>query len=335
MNDDNIIRFDDTQMPDDKRYTVQDALAALPIKPDELVPPAIIFGFSGMRPDDVALVGPVWRELPEEQRVIIMERLAEQSEADYMVDYEVLARMAYTDPVPAVRVAALNANWADESLDNMQQTATIAHDDPAYSVRAAAFTQVSKYLYLAEIGELDQDEVEMAKGVALQHATDAQEHEDVRRLALEALAHTSHPQVAGLIENASATDDPAEQASALRAMGHTCDERWNDEVLDGLNHAAPEVSLAAIFAAGNIGLEDAVEPLQGYIHAPEEEHRYIAVWALGEIGSEDALRTLADLLDEAAESDDDEWLEAIEEALENARMMLELKLTMDMEDDDD
>ncbi len=335
---DDIIRFDDTPVPDEHRYTVQDAINAMPIDPDALVPPEIIFGLSGLTPDDITLVKPVWQDLPQAQRVIIIERLTEQAEVDHFVDYETFARFAYSDPTPAVRVAALNANWADESLENLHETTAMAEHDLAAPVRAAALTHLSKYLYLAEIEEFPAEETQAAQALALQHATDSTENADVQRLALEALAHTTHARVAPLIETSFSADDPADQASALRAMGHTCDPRWGEDIIAALQSPSPEVSLAALFAAGNIGLTDAVPHIKGYTDSEHEEHRYIAVWALGETGSQDAIDILIELLHAAESADednqDDDWLEALEDALENARMMNALGLSEGFLDDE-
>jgi HEAT repeat protein len=138
----------------------------------------------------------------------------------------------------------------------------------------------------------------------------------VRRRALEALGFSSRDEVAVLIESAFNRQDPDWQASALFAMGRSNDERWTDKVLRMLASENRRVRLAAVQAAGELGLAQARPLLLRLLEDEfDEAIAGAAIWSLSQIGGEDVRLYLQNLLDNL--EDDDDQAAFLEEALDN------------------
>jgi HEAT repeat protein len=314
--------FDDEV--DNPDYSLEDALQALPIESAKLVPPQVVFGFSDLDPQDLAQVQKVWQQQPEAHRIAIMERLAESSEADYMLDYSVFAQVGYADPLEAVRAAAIEAAWMDDSPEALQRLSESAQQDPAVKVRAAAIAQLGQFIHLAELEQLDKDEVQPIADYIYGLAQDPRQPLDIRRRALEASANSQRPGLNDLIERAYDDDEFQMRLSAVAAMGNTADERWEAHILRELNGNEAEMVFQAANSAGDIGLEAAVERLTELAYVDDPQIQAVSVWALGEIASDEAIDALNGLAEYAESEEDDDLLEMVEDALGNAEMMLDM-----------
>ena len=137
----------------------------------------------------------------------------------------------------------------------------------------------------------------------------------VRRNALEALGYSSRPEVITLIESSFRRSNPDWQASALFAMGRSYDERWEEQVLSSLLDENPLVRLAAVEAAGELGLASARTILFQVLEEEEDDEiTSAAIWSLSQVGGEDVRVYIENLIDLA---EDDEQVEFLEEALDN------------------
>lgn len=330
--------MDDDLDSDEPTYSVDDALAALPIDPHKLVPPEVVYGLSDLDPDDLERVRVVWQKLPDEQRIIIMERLVETTQADLLVDYTVFASLSYNDPVPDVRLNALEAGRDDDSYEVMQIIMNMAKRDPAVQVRAGAMMRLMDFIEMGELEEDYHDFTIQAEELALAILNDPNEPVEVRRYALEAIAQSSRTEVPPLIETAYEHDDLRMRISAVTAMGYTCDDVWEPIVLEELGNTNQEMRREAIRAAGMIAIEDAVSPLSRFVKDPNEDIQEVAIWALGEIGGDEAIEILERLALQAEEDEDWMVVEWVEDALAMAYAMMsadyELGL-MDYDPEDD
>ena len=171
---------------------------------------------------------------------------------------------------------------------------------------------------------------------ALLEKINSEDDASVRRQALEAIGYSSRREVITLIESAFHREDPDWQASALFAMGRSSDERWEEDVISKLLDENPRVQLAAIEAAGELGLTPAREILLKMLEEDENDELVVnaAVWSLSQIGGEDARIYIESLIDE---TEDDDQVEFLEEALDNLAFTEDLAkfdlLNLDLEDD--
>ena len=139
-----------------------------------------------------------------------------------------------------------------------------------------------------------------------------------------------------LIESAFERTDPTWVASALRAMGRSHDERWLEDVIGKLLDDDPRIKFAAVEAAGELNIQDAGPILLKMLEDEEEDDDVVAaaIWSLSQIGGDDARIYLLNLIEN---TEDEDLVEFLEDALENLEFNTELNKfdLLSLDDDDD
>jgi len=279
------------------------------------------YGLSDLSQDEIRQLQPVWKALPTNYRRKLMRRLVDIAEADFEFDFGEFARLGLADADAGVRQAAIEALWIDESQELMYRLIELAIKDESQEVRAAAASALGRFILLGEYEELPAEAAVQAQNAAIKLLTDETEEVDVRRRALEAIANCNHPIVDGAIREAYQGTDRRMRISSIFAMGRTCDAKWEDIVLAELVSEDDEMRYEAAKAVGELELREAVPPLLRQALEDDREIKEVAIWSLGEIGSKEAIKALNLLARDAKRVGDDDLLEAIEEAINNANLM--------------
>lgn len=300
--------------------TLDDTIQAL-ISSDRPLTAAMVYRLSDLGDADLARLTAEWPKIPDERRAKLVSHLGEVSETNPEMDFTRMMGVALNDPAADVRQAAIEANWYDESLEFLRKLIDLAQNDPVDAVRAQALSALGAFILLGEVRNVFERDIRRAQDLAIALYRDIDNPLDVRRRAIEAIGNCSRPEVPELIQDAYDSDDSRMRASAVFAMGRTCDSSWAGIVLDELYNLDAPMRYEATQAAGEIELSEAVPRLGELLHDEDREVLEMAIWALGEIGTGPAQRLLEDAL-ERAELEDDEFLnEAIVEALENASLV--------------
>jgi HEAT repeat protein len=323
--------FDRDTKPVEKP-TLDVTLAALRAEEPGAVSAAIYYGLSGLTEAELEKLRAVWPALSADYRRKVMQELAETSELNFDLDYRAIGLLGLKDEDAAVREAAIETLWIDESPELMNRLLEMAQWDEANEVRAAVLVALGRFVLLGEYGELSEDQVTKLHEVIINLWTDEQEDLNVRRRALEAIANSSHEIVPDAIEEAYESREPLLKISAVFAMGRSCDERWKDWVLREMNGPDAELRYEAARAAGEIGIAEAIPLLGRLAMGNDRETQEVAIWSLGEIGGREALRILSALADDAQKAEDDELIEAVDEAISSASLVGE---DLVLDDDDD
>lgn len=312
-------------------FTVLDRLFG-----DDQVSVPLLYRLSDMSPAEMADFTRRWPEVADERRRVIVRHLADIAEENYVVDFAPIFQRCFTDPFPAVRVAALDGIWDESNLRLVDRIIELLRHDKAAEVRSAAASALAHYVLMAEWGEIPRTATPRIVSALLQEYERPGTAVSVKRAALEALGAVNHPRVMGLIDTAYQSDDPEIRLSAVFAMGSNADERWLPIVLREMKSPHTEMRIEAARAAGNIGHPDA---LPGLIHLavdPDLEVGLAVVEALGRIGSDKAYQILTHMAEDA---DFSRLHEAIDEILEEIDLMsgkFDLwQDVSDMTDDDD
>ncbi|MBI5669911.1 MAG: HEAT repeat domain-containing protein [Chloroflexi bacterium] len=296
-------------------------IAALQTQEDGVLTATVYRGLSDLSSDDVSRLKPVWKTLAPAYRRRVVQELAEASEFNFDLDYRGLGFLGLDDDDAGVREAAIGALWIDESTELMARLLELAQWDESNAVRAAAISELGRFLLLGEYGDIPEREATRAQDVIVGLLTDEHEELEVRRRALEAIANSSHEIVTEAIEEAYQSDERLMRVSAVFAMGRTNDARWGASILREMSSPDPELRYEAARAAGEVGLTEAV-PLLGRLAVDNDrETQEVAVWSLGEIGGREAMRILSALAERAQDSGDDDLIEAIDDAIAEASMV--------------
>ncbi|GAB4453205.1 MAG: HEAT repeat domain-containing protein [Anaerolineae bacterium] len=286
--------------------------------PDEPLTAAMIYNLSEVSGENLERLALAWPTYPVERRRQLVRRLGETSEMNFEVNFDAVNKLALEDADAEVRVAAIEGLWENESVTHMRHLTAMAVSDSATAVRAAAVGALGRFILLGEYGKLPERDARLAQDTALDVFNNADEDLDVRRRALEAVSNCGREGVAELIEEAYMEPSIKMRASALFAMGRSCDLRWRTIVMDELGSEEPEILYEAARAAGELELRDAVRHLGNLLVHEDREVQEMAVWALGEIGGKDARRLLEDAADTAPDA---AFAEAVDDALNMAYLI--------------
>ncbi len=115
-------------------------------------------------------------------------------------------------------------------------------------------------------------------------------------------------------------------------MGRSADERWNQDIIQALDDPNPVLRYEAARAAGELNLKPTVSRLIALIQEDDREIRNAAIWSLGEIGGTTAERALMQFSEEA---EDEDLIEALEDALANAQVAVGFLPEATFDDEED
>lgn len=293
---------------------IKEVLTAL-LNTNSPFPPRLLHRFSDIAPADLSAVKAIWLQVTDNRRQAILEDLEDLVDSDTLTSFEDLARFALTDPLPTVRMPAIRLLW--ECVDSQLASTLIGilKNDADLQVRATAASALGQYIYYGEMEEIPEKTLHQVEDALLEtiYGTD---HLEVRRRALEALGFSSRDELTHLVENAYADKDPKWLISALCAMGRSANEKWAEKILNHLNHSNPDVQLEAVRAAGELSIVEARSEILDLLETEDLDFdvRSAAIWSLSQIGGENVRDTLERMMEE---TDDDEEIEILEDALEN------------------
>lgn len=297
-------------------------------------PPRLLRGFSDLPYRNLKELLSIWKTIPDARKIGILEDLDDLMEKDTLVNFDDLAKVVICDSNPEVRVTALGLLWENEEPRIAPILMNLLNNDPDEAVRASAASLLGRFVLL---GELDSLSVNLKNEIIdnLMTISTSAELPQVKRRALESLGYSSHTDVPGLIRNAYETEDIPWVASALCAMGRSADDQWESFVLAQLNSPDTEVQFEAVRAAGELELASAREPLLSFLDEEIEDHeiKLAVIWALSQIGGEDIKEKFDELLSDAVDEEETEW---IEKAIDNLELSSSQGLDLlDFSPDDD
>jgi HEAT repeat protein len=289
-----------------------DVLAAL-LDEDTPVKARFLYRLSDLNSEDLALLKAVWPRLSTWRRRALLEDLEELGNADDLLSYEAIGRHAVSDEDARVRQLGVRLLWEFETLDLIPIFLALLKTDPESEVRAEAATALGQFVYLGEIDRLQPEKMAEIEKDLLD--TIRRDHSlQVRLRALESIGYSSREEVPPLIEQTFSAGDLEGMASALMAMGRSMDERWEQDIMEMLEHQAANVRAEAARAAGEMELSESVTRLVNMTRDSDEDVRYAAIWSLSQIGGDRARRVLENLLRRAEEDDEASYIET---ALDN------------------
>ena len=284
--------------------------------------PRYLFRLSDLDGDELAQFKKTWPKIPVWRKQALMEDLETLGESDLLLSFEAICSFALHDDEPKVRLPAVRALWEYEQPDLIPDFLAILTKDSQAEVSAAAATALGHYVYLGELEEISPEVLHGVEDQLLQ-AADQAESTLVRRMALEALGYSSREEVPPMIETAYASGNKDWIASALFAMGHSADERWEPQVLAMLENSPPTIRLEAARAAGELEIHQAVPELLDLLDDPDQDVHDAAVWSLSQIGGEGVRETLEQMYEE---TDDDDEADYLSEALDNLAFSEDMQL---------
>jgi HEAT repeat protein len=256
-----------------------------------------------------------WTAIGTTRRREILSALVEIAEANITVDFGGVLRLGLRDEDGEVRARAVDGLWEDDSPDLVDTFLEMLSSDPSIVARAAAATGLGRFVFMAELEELDEKlgrSIVQALWRVIEDPTEALEP---RRRAVEAISFSGEEGVQGLIEEAYRNPVEKMRVSAVFSMGRSADRSWGPTVVGELGSTNPEMRFEAARACGELELREAVPSLISLIADSDKEVQQAAISALGKIGGSEArsaLRICCESEDEAIAAAGDEALAELE-----------------------
>jgi HEAT repeat protein len=299
---------------------------------DKPFPPRFLHRLSDLNPADATRLAEAWPQIAVWRRQNLLEDLYELSEADTVLSFEAVGRLGLQDSDARVRLLSIQVLEDYEFTELVPTYIRMVETDPDAEVRARAASALGQYVYLGETEEMSVKLLHTVEECLLQ-VISGKDAPLVRRRALEALGYSSREDVPPLIETAYASKKKDWLVTALFAMGRSGNEVWRPKVLRMLTSNWPAVRAEAASASGELGLQEAVPQLMELLNDDEEDVHSAAIWALSQTGGERVRQVLEDLLENA---EDDEDAEFLDEALENLALTEDMQLfsVLDLADED-
>jgi HEAT repeat protein len=169
--------------------------------------------------------------------------------------------------------------------------------------------------------ELAEDNFELNFDSILENCLKDQDDEvrskpiDVRRRALEAVAPLSLTRVKKVVMEAYQSHNAQLRASAVYAIGKSCNRSWLLIILKELANADTEIRYEAAGACGELGEEEAIPYLIELISDPDTNVQLATIQAIGKIGGSEA----RECLEECRSNPGEVIQEAAEQALEETK----------------
>lgn len=236
-----------------------------------------------------------------------------------------LLRSLLDDSDAQVRSEAIACLWNDPDprwIDVLMRKAT---EDPHSEVRTHAISALGRYVFEGDIAVFEEmegyepaistEDFARVSEFLFRIAQDPEESLEARRYAIEALAFRAEDtDVMDLIEWAYNYNDQRMQASSLFSMARNGDGRWTEYILKELTNKDTEIQYEAVHAAGELGLEEAVETLIDLVKSKHSRKplKLLAIYALGQTGSERAYT----LIEKMTHSRDRDMRDVAREALD-------------------
>jgi HEAT repeat protein len=301
------------------------------------IPQAHLKLYSDLDPKSLRLFLDVWPSVKPARKLLLLNELLSNLETDNIVSYEEIGRALLNDEDGEVRARAIRLLSESDDPKLVGTLTEILLNDGDLAPRMEATLLIGEFILLGEL-EAIKEELQRKAEDALIAIIRSEDNPFLRKQSLEALGYSSRPEIVALIESAFERADPTWVASALRAMGRSHDERWNEDVIGKLLDDDPRIKFAAVEAAGELNIQEAGSILLKMLEDEEEDDDVIsaAIWSLSQIGGDDARIYLLSLIEH---SEDEDLTEFLEEALENLDFIEELNkfdlLLLDEDDDDD
>ena len=271
-----------------------------------------LYMLSELRREEMEHFADRWALISTTRRRHVIRALVEIAEANFTVDFSGIFHLGLEEEDAEVRARSIDGLWEDESAALVEPLLRMLSSDPSIRVRAAAATGLGRFVLLAELEELEEEELGRRIVRALWEVIeDPHEALEVHRRVVEAISFSGDEGVREVIDEAYHHRAEKIRVSAIFSMGRSADPAWGSTVIGELTSANPEMRYEAARACGELGVKEAVPGLMRLIAEPDREVQQAAISALGKIGGREARRGL----ELCCESDDEVIATAGDEAL--------------------
>jgi len=239
---------------------------------------------SDLSPEELGSFASVWFGLTIERQRWVVAKLVEEAEYNAELDFAVIFKMFLKDHDEEVLEKAMEGLWEIEDRFIIPALIKILMSDKSPSVRAAAAMGLGKFPLLLQEGKLLARDGDTIQQSLMEVLNDPDQHIDVRRRSLEAVAPFNTSDINELVTWAYESADLKLKSSSIYAMGRTGEPNWLPVLIKELDNREPTIRYETAHACGELGEEDAVPHLIQLLQDDDYQVQLAGIKALGQIG---------------------------------------------------
>lgn len=272
---------------------------------------------SGLSPAELGRFTRVWFTVPVERQRSIVTMMVDMAEDNPELDFCVIFKMCLKDKDEVVAEKAIDGLWEYEDRSIIPALVQLLRSPKGPAVRAKAATALGKFSTLAQEEKLLTKDSNLIRDSLMAVLEDANEHLEVRRRGLEAVAPFNTPDIKRYICWAYESSDLKLKSSSIYAMGRTGEASWLPLLVKELQSQKASTRYETANACGELGDEDVVPYLLPLLQDDDYQVQLAGISALGQIGGSLAKRALLHCIKEG----DVALEEAARTALENIEFL--------------
>ena len=147
---------------------------------------------SDLSPEELGLFARTWFSVPVERQRWIVSKMTELAEDNPELDFCAVFKMCLKDGDEMVLETAMEGLWEHEDRSVIPSLIQILHSAKSPQVRSSAAVALGKFSVLVQEGKLLPKDGESIHDSLMRVLMDSDQHVDVRRRSLEAIAPFNH-----------------------------------------------------------------------------------------------------------------------------------------------
>ena len=247
---------------------------------------------SDLSPSELGGFARTWFTIPVERQRSIISIMVGLAEDNPELDFCAVFKMCLKDRDEVVQGKAIEGLWEYEDRSIITGLVQILRSDRSPEVRSAAAAALGKFAYLIQEGKLLSKDADVVRDNLMDTLEDQDEHLEVRRRSLEAVAPFNTETIQEYVSWAYNSDDLKLKSSSIYAMGRTGETVWLPVLIKELQSSEPSVRYETANACGDLGEEDLVPHLVPLLEDDDYQVQVAGLSALGKIGGPLAKRVL-------------------------------------------
>ena len=247
---------------------------------------------SDLLPAELRLFARTWFGIDAEHQRWIVTTMAELAEQNPELDFSAVFKLCLKDDDETVLETAMEGLWEVEDRSIVPSLIQILHSEKSTKVRSSAAVALGKFSMLVQEGKLLPKDREAIHDSLMAVLGNEEEHVDIRRRSLEAIAPFNTKDIHELLSSAYEAEDPLLKSSSIFAMGRTGELSWLPLLIKELQNPEPSIRYETANACGELGEEDAVPHLVSLLDDEDYQVQLAGINALGKIGGPLAKKVL-------------------------------------------
>jgi len=253
---------------------------------------------SDLAPAELGVFARTWFGIDAEHQRWIISTMLELAEQNPGFDFSAVFKMCLKDPDEVVLEKAMEGLWESEDRLIVPDLVQVLQSEKSTHVRSLAAVALGKFSDLVQDGKLLLKDGEAIHDSLMAILVNEEEHMEVKRRSLEAIAPFNTEEIQRLVTLAYEDEDLLLKSSSIFAMGRTGEVSWLPVLIKELENPEPSIRYETANACAELAEEESVPHLIALLEDDDDQVQLAGISALGKIGGLLAKKVLAHCVEE-------------------------------------